>query len=143
MHESTALKPDRKSLDRPSPKFTLADPPPFNNGGGNTRDEYAKFAEFLRSNPSRWALWPGNVSTSRKSNEVVASIRRGYFVAFREGFEAVSRDGRVYVRFTGETATVGMERRIQAIVRTEIRDALAEFAANGTGLTSSSKELSL
>ena len=115
-----------------SSRFVLADPPAVNRGGGNMREQYAEFADFLRSHPNEWGVWPGNVSTSRKSNEVTASIRRGYFVAFREGFEAVSRSGTAYVRFTGETATVGLERRIQAIVRSEIRSALAENATEAS-----------
>lgn len=114
-----------------APKFVLADPPEADgNGGGNSNPVYEHFAAFLRAHPDQWAEWPHAFYSNERASNTAAAIRRGSYVALRGGYEVVSRDRVVYVRYTGKPAqnrldTVTAE-QCRAIVREEIRAALDE-----------------
>lgn len=72
------------------------DEPPF----AVHRKAQAEFAKKLRAYPGRWAIYP--MASSKESARAAASrISRGRIAAFAEGFEAVTRRGVVYVRYTG------------------------------------------
>lgn len=77
-----------------------ADPPPA-QGGSLTRREQREFAEQLRGRPGDWAVLPTNGSSSVAVRALASRINRKRQSAFGEGFEAISRDGAVYVRFIG------------------------------------------
>lgn len=109
-------------------EFVLVNLPELNdNGGGNTKRVYIEFAKFLKAHPGRWGRWPTPTVTRTRSANTAAMIRRGHYPAFRDGFEAASREGAVYVRFTGEMTASSHERRIQEIVREEVRAAMADL----------------
>lgn len=109
-------------------EFVLVDLPDTpDTGGGNTNRVYSEFAKFLRAHPGEWGIWPNPVVGRTRAGNVAAMVRRGHYPAFRDGFEARSRGGVVYVRFTGETAASSHERRIQEIVREEVRAAMADL----------------
>lgn len=57
------------------------------------------FAQALREQPGRWAVWP-----SEKSSGVQTRLKQGAYTAFRppEQFEAIWRSGKTYVRYIGE-----------------------------------------
>lgn len=76
--------------------------PPAPRGGQLTRLEQRRFAEALRSRPNDWAVYPLAPGGSNVAARALASrITAGKQASFGEGFEAVTRDGVVYVRFTG------------------------------------------
>ena len=86
--------------------------PPAAVGGKLTRKEQRVFADELRGNPGRWAVYPtclgvtkfhlGNGESSMAVRALASRINRGKQSAFGEGFEAVCRHGVVYVRFMGD-----------------------------------------
>lgn len=88
-----------------APKFVLADPPETDgNGGGNSNPVYEHFAAFLRAHPDQWAEWPHAFYSNERATNTAAAIRRGSYIALRGGYEVVSRDRVVYVRYTGKPA---------------------------------------
>lgn len=74
--------------------------PPEPKGGALTRREQRAFADELKSRPGCWAVLPtgGSYVAVRA---LTSRIARGRQSAFGPGFEAVSRNGIVYVRFVG------------------------------------------
>lgn len=70
--------------------------------------EQRKFADDLRENPGKWAIYPGNLNSERSQYSTAGNIRRGLTKAFqpRGAFEARSRrkDGeiKIYVSYKGE-----------------------------------------
>lgn len=59
-----------------------------------------EFAQALRSRPGMWAKWPTSLHASTCGG-YTTKIRNGAFLAFREGFDATSRNGVLYVRYVG------------------------------------------
>jgi hypothetical protein len=74
--------------------------PPAPQGGKLTRKEQREFADQLRNRREQWAVYPTSGS-SVAIRALTSRISRGVQGAFGEGFEAVSRNGVVYVRFVG------------------------------------------
>lgn len=61
-----------------------------------------EFAVALRQRPGAWAKWPEDLGTSQ-AGTYTTNIRNGHLKAFRGGgFEALSRNGVLYVRYIGE-----------------------------------------
>jgi hypothetical protein len=61
-----------------------------------------EFVGALRANPERWAKYPRQPKNPASAGSLASRIRDGQVKPFRtkEGrFEAVSRDGDVYVRY--------------------------------------------
>jgi hypothetical protein len=77
-----------------------ADPPPP-RGGSLTRMEQRTFAAELRSRPGCWAVFPANGGSYVAIRALASRISRGKQAAFGQGYEAISRNGMVYVRYTG------------------------------------------
>lgn len=76
--------------------------PPDPKGGALTRKEQRVFADELKARPDCWATYPIPASASPLAIRALASrISRGRQAAFGSGFEAVSRNGIVYVRYVG------------------------------------------
>jgi hypothetical protein len=75
--------------------------PPAPQGGKLTRREQREFAEKLKSRPEQWAVFPTSGS-GVAVRALTSRIGRGKQSAFGAGFEAISRNGVVYVRFIGE-----------------------------------------
>ena len=74
-------------------------PARITTGRGNSLNKKtAEFVAQLRENPGRWAVYPGGQSPS-----MVAVISHARTAAFRPAgaFEAVRRQGVVYVRYVG------------------------------------------
>jgi hypothetical protein len=77
------------------------EPPP---GGPGMPPKFAEFAQALRDNPGRWALYPGK-ATQATATEIKRA--RSSIFAPAGHFDAVSRDmshpdkRRVYVRYVG------------------------------------------
>lgn len=64
----------------------------------------ADFAAELRARPGEWARWP-KVLTENTLRVLPTQINKGRYVSFPAGeFEAATRDGIVYVRYTGGIA---------------------------------------
>lgn len=88
-------------------KFIEGDPPITRYAGS---PEMLNFANDLRHNPRKWAVHPGylvefetnDVSRANSASTTVANINNGRTAALREGFEARSAQGVVYVRWIGE-----------------------------------------
>lgn len=59
-----------------------------------------QFADRLRQNPGRWAVYPW-ASSSDAARAFASRVSRGKNKTFPEGFEAVTRNGRAYVRYEG------------------------------------------
>ena len=77
-------------------KVEFVEEPP--GGIPTDRAQVCAFADELTANPGRWALYPWPVEASRA---LASRIKRGRIAAFSKGFDAVTRRGRVYVRYTG------------------------------------------
>lgn len=77
------------------------DPPPP-RGGGLTKHEQRVFAEKLRARPGDWAVYPLQGGSREAARALASRISHGRQGAFGDDFEAISRDGIVYVRFTKE-----------------------------------------
>lgn len=83
--------------------------PPAPKGGALTRREQREFADQLKSRPGCWAIYPafysafhlGQGGSSVAVRALASRISHGKQSAFGGGFEAVSRNGVVYVRFVG------------------------------------------
>jgi hypothetical protein len=75
--------------------------PPTPKGGALTRREQSDFAEKLKEHRGRWAILPAAGESNLAIRALTSRINCGRQSAFGEGFEAVSRDGVVYVRFVG------------------------------------------
>lgn len=71
---------------------------------GKTRGPSPKhlaFAKALKENPGMWAAYPQQVkNTSARS--YAAKINGGRWPMFTPGYEAASRQGKLYVRYVGE-----------------------------------------
>ena len=76
-------------------------PPRAGNWDRLTRERVREFAEKLRQNPGRWAVYPFTPS-SGASRAIASRISRGKVKTFAGNFQAVSRRGVVYVRYEGE-----------------------------------------
>jgi len=74
--------------------------PPTPRGGALNRREQRELAEQLRGRPGDWAVFPTHGSYVA-ARALASRISRGRQSAFREGFEAMCRDGVVYVRYVG------------------------------------------
>lgn len=81
--------------------------PPKPNGGPRANQQLLDFANELRANPGRWALYPTVPSSDSATSSNAANIRRGTLAAFRPpgAFEAVARTAggirQIYVRYVG------------------------------------------
>jgi hypothetical protein len=76
------------------------------NGGGRPPDPLVvEFAQALRATPGQWAKWPKSNSAYNSLRTMASAITRDVHpcpVALRGGcFEAKTRGGVMYVRFTG------------------------------------------
>lgn len=78
---------------------------------GTSAGHYVDFANALRERPKQWALMPapkqvGKTGRTVSSGKAVAqNIRRGKVKGFSRGeFEAVSQEGKVWVRYLGDRA---------------------------------------
>ena len=74
--------------------------------GANSGGHYIEFAIELRKNQGKWALMPppkvGAKRTDNSGKALAQNIRRGKVKGFdRNEYEAVSSDGKVWVRYTG------------------------------------------
>lgn len=93
-------------------KLTWSDPPPVLKTGGGTpthkdpelTSRWAAEAAALRERPGRWAILHPEEVTPRTKYNLAVNIRLGRLSAFGDGFQAVVRKGRVYVRFEGEVS---------------------------------------
>lgn len=76
-------------------------PPQVGPWDGLHRRRVQQFADELRRNPGRWAVypWTPNMEAARA---MASRISRGKMAAFAENFQAVSRGGVVYVRYERE-----------------------------------------
>lgn len=76
-----------------------------NVGTTATPELVACFAESLRREPGRWAVYPWSDELAPHSRRSRASDinagRRGAPAALRDGFQAAVRAGVMYVRFAG------------------------------------------
>lgn len=71
--------------------------------GSDRNAELRAFAAALRSNPGRWAKYPGE-SSSRSAYNRAYQVRKGSLAAFRDGtFEAAVREGVLYVQHVPES----------------------------------------
>lgn len=66
-----------------------------------TGDAMDRFAATLQCSPGRWAKWPWPLAPDQ-TGSYTARIRRGTLRAFPHGFDALSRNGVVYVRYVGD-----------------------------------------
>lgn len=84
-------------------EFEFVDHLPPTNAPWDThsRRVVERFAEELRANPGRWAVYPRTTVTGTAARALVSRINRGRVAAFAKGFAAVHRGGVVYVRFEG------------------------------------------
>ncbi|MBF6358135.1 hypothetical protein IU449_26930 [Nocardia higoensis] len=65
------------------------------------RAEYRAFAAALRERPGEWAKWPVPIKDTT-ARGYASQIRGGMIAAFRGGqFDAVFRDGQLFVCYTG------------------------------------------
>lgn len=62
------------------------------------------FAKALRDNPERWAEYPKEIKRQAMYAQATLINRQDAKtpMRFRGGFEAVTRDGALYVRYVGE-----------------------------------------
>lgn len=74
--------------------------PPEAKGGLLTRREQREFAAALRGRPGDWAVLPARGSWTAV-RALASRINRGRQSSFGEGFEAISRNRVIYVRFVG------------------------------------------
>ena len=74
--------------------------PPAAKGGSLLRKEQREVAEELKTRPEQWAIYP-STGSSLAVRALASRISNGRMSAFREGFEAVTRHGVIYVRFVG------------------------------------------
>ena len=65
-----------------------------------TRRELREFADALRGRPDQWAILPTNGSYEAV-RALTSRISHGRQSSFGEGFEAISRNRVIYVRFVG------------------------------------------
>ena len=75
--------------------------PPAPRGGTLTRREQREFAEKLKGRCGQWAVFPTSGGSAVAVRALASRISRGKQAAFKDGFEAVFRDGTVYVRYVG------------------------------------------
>jgi hypothetical protein len=75
------------------------------NGGRRPDPLVVEFAQALRATPRQWAKWPKSNSAYNSLRTMASAITRDVHpcpVALRGGcFEAKTRGGVMYVRFTG------------------------------------------
>lgn len=84
-------------------EFKFVDEVPAAHPGRNRL--YVEFAEALRENTGKWAVWPREFKNKTSANATVSNLRRGLLVNFpKSEFEARSSDGVVYIRHTGGVA---------------------------------------
>lgn len=74
--------------------------PPAAKGGSLLRKEQREFAEKLKARREQWAIYP-STGSSVAIRALASRISNGRMSAFGEGFEAITRDGVIYVRFVG------------------------------------------
>lgn len=87
----------------PNAVFEFVDEPPEPTRGRNPL--YSAFADALRENPGRWAVWPRSFKNRSSAGVTAGNIKRGRMANFPSGhFDALSRDGKLYVRFVGGQA---------------------------------------
>jgi hypothetical protein len=75
--------------------------PPAPQGGTLTRKEQREFAEKLKGRPGQWAVLPTNGGSGLAARALASRIGRGKQSTFGDGFEAISRNAVIYVRFVG------------------------------------------
>ena len=79
-----------------------ADPP-----APRASELYTEFAAALKDNPGRWAKWPRTYTNPTSAGAIRKNIVDGDVrapVPFRQGrWDAVVRQGILYVRYLGET----------------------------------------
>lgn len=63
------------------------------------RKKVQEFAAALKRRPGRWAVYPW-VPTDTAGRALASRISRGKIATFADGFQAVSRRGTVYIRYT-------------------------------------------
>lgn len=78
------------------------DPPRLLNGGGKAALDLVAFAEALRAEPKRWAVWPRSHASDGARQNAAHRIKRGQFGSLGEGFDACIRNGVLYVRYVGD-----------------------------------------
>lgn len=80
---------------------------PSRKNVGQQPEVLMKFAKELRDNPGVWAVHPdyeteyklGSSTRHNSATTTVANINNGRIASLREGFEARSASGIVYVRY--------------------------------------------
>lgn len=79
------------------------DEPPFGKGNWNRlrREEARKFADELKRNPGKWAVYPW-ASTSEAARATASRISNGRTATFAHGFQAISKGEVVYVCYQEE-----------------------------------------
>lgn len=92
-------------------KFEFIDelPPRETRPNNLRRDSGAvmdEFAAALRQRPGVWAKWPTQISAG-VAGCYTANIRQGRMRAFGDGFDAVSRNGVLYVQYIGTEVSNG------------------------------------
>jgi hypothetical protein len=82
-------------------KFKFVDDLPPATLNNRRSDPLVKeFAETLRGNPGRWSEYPHTFSSNPGASSFAYRVNNGYGpVPLRGGFEAVARQGVVFVRF--------------------------------------------
>lgn len=94
-------EPDRfANLNVDDIEFVDELPPPAGPWDGMHRRQVQEWAERLKQNPGRWAIYPWT-STNVAGRALASRISRGKNQTFSEGFHAVFRRGMVYVRYEG------------------------------------------
>ena len=69
------------------------------NGARPGRDAYIDFFRALRVKPGKWAVFPRQKSSDSR-RKAAHHIRKGFYHGAAAGeFEAVNRNGTLYVRF--------------------------------------------
>lgn len=65
--------------------------------------KHLAFAKALKENPGMWAEYPAEVSNTT-ARSYASKINAGNWPMFRHGYEAATRKGTLYVRYTGGEA---------------------------------------
>ena len=61
-----------------------------------------KMVEFARANPGRWITYTASEGDQFKSSSSLLTLAKQGRGGFSHGFEAFTRDGQLYVRYTGQ-----------------------------------------
>lgn len=86
---------------------TFIEGEPRRKFGNVLPEQLVNFADELRANPGVWAVHPdyeeeyknSDASRTNSASTTVANINNGRIVSLRDGFEARSTSGIVYVRY--------------------------------------------